>query len=214
MQVEVGWAFTFRASSWGHSWLSTHAARPLSSHMLSGQMEARDPHVSLSMGWDGSYSRGCIFLAWAAVGGSAHRAVAGPRKLGARDVTSFSGCKPPCWSVYVRASRTKAWMVDGFSGLFYFRTCFIYRIVSSLSSNTISFLMYRYRSFLDFLTCRWMLHKSLEAWKHISCGYSGRWCLPRTMSPLLARGTSLLLSRLRVLQSRPISHRGVGDLLY
>ena len=50
MQVEVGWAFTFRASSRGNCGVFMHGDRQLSSHMLSGQMEARDPHVSLSMG--------------------------------------------------------------------------------------------------------------------------------------------------------------------
>ena len=72
MQVEMGWAFTFRASCWSHRNLYTPRHWRVSSELLSGPMEAWDSHVPLSLGRDGSYSGGCVLLVGFTIGGFSH----------------------------------------------------------------------------------------------------------------------------------------------
>ena len=65
----MGWTLTFRAFGRGHWYIyASHDGR-IFTELFSGPMEAGDPHVPLSLGGDGSYSAGCIILAWFTVGG-------------------------------------------------------------------------------------------------------------------------------------------------
>ena len=59
----MGRALTFRASSRGHRGIRAYRDGQFFTQLLGGPMEARDPHVPLSLGRDGSYSTGCIIPA-------------------------------------------------------------------------------------------------------------------------------------------------------
>jgi hypothetical protein len=105
LQVEVGWTTTFRSISGGPRERFASELRCCFDHLLSGSMEARDSHLPLSLGWDGSYSTGRVYVAGPSVGWWAHRPIGGTRGMDAHHGCTFRWCSRGRWAYLFWGSR-------------------------------------------------------------------------------------------------------------
>jgi hypothetical protein len=116
LQVEVGRTTTFRSISGGPRSHFAPELRCCFDHLLSGSMEARDPHVPLSLGWDGAYSTGRVYVAGPSVGRWAHRPIGGNRGLDAQHGCTFPGCSCRRWAYDFWGSRASPGMATRVPG--------------------------------------------------------------------------------------------------